>query len=187
MGEVNTMVRKQSADWIRVMPLRERGLRAQASEMSGRVRSERGASLVEFALSVSVMLTFIFGVMVMCTALYSYHFIADAAREGARYAMVRGSECTTYSGFTSNCPISTAGPIQTYVRGLALPGIDANNLNVTAAYSAYPSGTCTPSAACNNPGNQVQVTVSYQLPVKIPFVPAQALTMTSRSQMVIAD
>ena len=180
MEEVSTMARKQSAD-------RECGLRVQAFKMLRHVRSEGGASLVEFALSVSLLVTFIFGVMAMCTALYSYHFIAEAAREGARYAMVRGSGCTAYSGFTSNCPISTAAPIQTYVRSLALPGINANNLNVTAAYSAYPSGTCTPSAACNNPGNQVQVTVSYQLPVKIPFVPAQALTMTSRSQMVIAD
>jgi Flp pilus assembly protein TadG len=181
------VVRRQSLDRIRVMSLRECRFRAQASETLGHARSECGASLVEFALSVMVMLTFILGVMTMCMALYSYHFVAEAAREGARYAIVRGSGCTTYSGFTSNCPISTAAPIQTYVRSLALPGINANNLTVAAVYSAYPSGTCTPSAACNNPGNQVQVTVTYQLPVTIPFVPARTLTMTSRSQMIIAD
>jgi Flp pilus assembly protein TadG len=181
------MVRRQSSDRRPGMLPRERGLRTQASEMPGDGRSEHGAALVEFALSVTALFTFLFGVMVMATALYSYHFVSEAAREGARYAIVRGSGCTTYSGFTSNCPISTAAPIQSYVRSLGFPGIDTNNLTVAAAWSAYPSGTCTPSAACNNPGNQVQVTVSYQLPVKIPFVPARTLTMTSTSQMVIAD
>ena len=163
------------------------GLHLRNAEITGCVNCERGSALVEFALSVTIMATLLFGTMAMSLALYSYHFIAEAAREGSRYAMVRGSSCTAYSGFTSACP-ATPAQIQTYVRSLNFPGINPNQMTVTAAFSAYPTGgTCTPSALCNNPGNQVTVIVSYQLPVSIPFVPARTLTMTSRSQMVIAD
>jgi Flp pilus assembly protein TadG len=184
------MVRK-SAGRMCILSPRECRLRSQDSETVERPRGELGASLVEFALSAMVLLTFLFGIMAMCTALYSYHFVAEAAREGARYAIVRGSSCATYGTFTSNCPLSTTAspsPIQTYLRSLNFPGINMNNLTATAAWSAYPTGgTCTPLATCNNPGNQVQVTVSYQYPLKIPFVPSRTLTMTSRAQMVIAD
>ena len=163
------------------------GLHLRNAEITGCMNCERGSALVEFALSVTIMATLLFGTMAMSLALYSYHFIAEAAREGSRYAMVRGSSCTAYSGFTSACP-ATPAQIQTYVRSLNFPGINPNQMTVIAAFSAYPTGgTCTPSSLCNNPGNQVTVTVSYQLPVSIPFVPARTLTMTSRSQMVIAD
>ena len=181
------VVRRQSLDRIRVMSLRECRFRAQASETLGHARSECGASLVEFALSVMVMLTFILGVMTMCTALYSYHFVAEAAREGARYAIVRGSGCTTYSGFTSNCPISTAAPIQTYVRSLALPGINASNLNRSCGIFGLPFRNLYSVGCMQQSGKPGSGDGNYQLPVTIPFVPARTLTMTSRSQMVIAD
>lgn len=167
--------------------LQKSGLSARSSKTFGRARSERGAALVEFALSTTLLLTVIFGVIGISTALYSYHFISEAAREASRYAMVRGSSCTKYGNLTSNCPATTSAQIQSYVRTLNYPGINVNNLTVTAVWPTT-GAACTPSVTpCNNPGNLVQVTVSYQYPLKIPFVPAQTLTMTSRSQMVIAD
>ena len=91
-----------------VRPLaRECKLRAPDSETTRRARREAGGTLVEFALSATILLTLVFGVMAMCMALYIYHFVSDAAREGARYAMVRGSSCSTYGKFTSDCPLST--------------------------------------------------------------------------------
>jgi Flp pilus assembly protein TadG len=183
---MEAIVRKQSADRIHIMLLRKCRLRAQASEALRHARSERGAAVVEFALSTIVLFTFMFGLMAMCTALYSYDFIAEAAREGSRYAMVRGSSCLQY-GFTSACQVTTSAQVQTYVRGLAFPGINPNNLTVTATWPTT-GAACTPSVTpCNNPGNLVQVTVSYQLPVKVPRELVRSLTMTSRSQMVIAD
>ena len=177
----------QSTTWTYILSLGKYGLRVRDAEMLGHASCQRGSALVEFALSVTIMATLLFGTMAMSMALYSYHFIAEAAREGSRYAMVRGSSCTTYSGFTSSCP-ATPAQIQTYVRSLSFPGINPNQMTVTTIWPTTGS-TCTPSAApnCNNPGNLVQVTVSYQLPVSIPFVPARTLTMSSRSQMVIAD
>ena len=48
--------------------------------------SERGASLVEFALAVTVLLTSMFGVIEFGRALWVHNALTDAARRGARYA-----------------------------------------------------------------------------------------------------
>jgi len=161
-------------------------LRLNGHEAPHPVCSERGSSLVEFALSASILMTLVFGVMVMSMALYSYHFISEAAREGTRYAMVRGSSCSTYGRFTTGCG-ATPAQVQTYVQGLGFPGITAGNMTVTTTWPTTGSA-CTPTAIpCDNPGNLVKVVVSYQFPLTIPFVPARTLTMTSTSQMVISD
>jgi Flp pilus assembly protein TadG len=152
-----------------------------------RTDGERGSAVVEFALSAIVLLTLVFGVIAMCLATYTYHTIADAAREGTRYAMVRGSSCSTYGKLGSPCPVTTSAQVQTYVRSLSFPGINPTSMTVNATWPTT-GATCTPSTTpCNNPGNLVRVTVSYSLPLAIPFVPARTLTMTSSSQMVIAD
>ena len=175
---------RQSTGWIRTW-LRENRLRAQNSGIHGHESSEHGAASVEFALSVTALLTLIFGILAMCMALYSYHFVSEAAREGTRYAMVRGNDCSKYGKFGSNCPITTSAPVQTYVRSLTYPGINTNNMNVT---TTWPTASCSPAITpCNYPGNLVRVSVSYQFPLSIPFIPARTLTMTSQSQMVIAD
>jgi Flp pilus assembly protein TadG len=176
----------RTGDRSPIPPLRECGLRTIGRQALHRARSESGAAIVEFALSAAVLLTVIFGMFAMCTALYSYHFVSEAAREGSRYAMVRGSGCSTYGKFTSNCP-TTSAEVQTYVQSLDYPGITSTNLTVTTTWPTTGSA-CTPTVTpCNNPGNLVKVVVSYQFPLSIPFIPTSTLTMTSTSQMVIAD
>jgi len=138
--------------------------------------------MVEMALSVIVLLTVIFGVFEICLALYTYHFISDAAREGTRFAIVRGSACQS-PGYECN---ATPAQIQTYVQNLGFPGINPTALTVTTAWSPYAYSTCV-SATCNDPGNQVMVTVSYQFPLSIPFIPSSTLSMSSTSSMVISQ
>ncbi len=133
---------------------------------------ERGATMIETVLSFIIILTLTFGIMEACLALYRYHYIAEAAREGTRYAIVRGANC---SGLGSDCPAS-ASDIQTYVKGLGFPGIDSNAMTVTPAWPAS-----------NSPGNPVSVTVLYQYNLSIPFVLSRTLTMSSTSQMVISQ
>ena len=48
--------------------------------------TERGASLVEFAIAVTVFLTAMFGVVEFGRALWTHNALSDAARRGARYA-----------------------------------------------------------------------------------------------------
>lgn len=147
------------------------------------LRDERGSSLVEFALSSTILFMLVFGVIAMALALYSYNVVSESAREATRYAIVRGSACH----FATACP-ATAAQIQTYVKGLDFPGINPSNLTAATTWSVYPAGgTCTPSASCNNPGNQVKVTVSYSFPVAIPFVPKSTISMSSTAEMVISQ
>ena len=146
-------------------------------------RGENGATVIETALASVALLTLFFGVMEMSIALYTYHFVSNAARLASRYAMVRGSQC---SGFTSACPASNAD-IQTYIRGLDFPAIVPANLTVATTWPTTGSA-CTPSATpCNNPGNLVHIKVTYSLPLSIPFMKSSTLSLSSSSQMVISQ
>ncbi|HET7103807.1 MAG TPA: TadE/TadG family type IV pilus assembly protein [Terracidiphilus sp.] len=165
---------------------------------------EEGATLVEIALSSVILLAILFGVIEMSLAFYSYHFISEAAREATRYAIVRGSNsCTSSSNGLTNCdilPTSTGNPIQAYVRGLGYPGINGNQITVTATWwTASFSGTSTvwtsacPGAVdannypCNNPGNKVTVVVNYAFPLSIPFWRATTLNVRSTSSGIIMN
>ena len=148
-----------------------------------RLHGEEGQSLAETAISAVGVLTLFFGVMEMSLALYTYHFLSDAARLATRYAIVRGSSC---SGFASACPAS-ASDVQTFVKNLDFPGIVPANVTVTTTWPTTGS-PCTPSSLpCNNPGNVVKVQVQYTFPLSIPFIPSSNLTMSSTSQMVISQ
>jgi Flp pilus assembly protein TadG len=167
--------------------LRRTSERAQDFQQLG--HSEQGATIVETALSMGLLLGVLLGIMEACLALYSYHFVSEAAREGTRYAIVRGS--TSAADCPSNpvaaCPATQAN-IESYVSSLGYPGIDITAADVSVAWSAYPVGsTCTPSASCNNPGDMVQVTVTYPIHLVLPFASIKALTLSSRSQMVISQ
>lgn len=176
----------QPSDQAFLLLLRKGAAPANRARTPRRLPDERGTALVEFAVSVTLLLTLLLGVMVMCLGLYSYHVTSEAARRGVRYAMVRGSSCSTYGNFSSNCPVTSA-QVQTYVQGLIFPGVNASNLLATTTWPTTGSA-CTPSASpCNNPGNLVKVKVSYTLPVYIPFVSRQTLAMSSTAEMVIAD
>jgi Flp pilus assembly protein TadG len=144
------------------------------------LRGERGTSTIEFALGASLLFMSVVGTIYMAWALYTYNIVSEAAREGARYAIVRGHDCH----FGSPCTSATSGDIQTYVQHLGFPG--SSQMGATAAWFPSPGGgTCTP---CTNiHGNQVQVTVTYSFPVAIPFVPQRTLSMSNTAEMVISQ
>ena len=169
----------------RLLPQSARGLRAVCPRWLRSARKEDGAAIVEFTLSAIILVSLVFGVIGLCMAMYSFHFVSYAAREGTRYAIVRGSSCPA---ILPGCPAPGTGvDVQTYLRGLTYPGIVPGNMTVTTTWPTTGSA-CTPSVTpCDNPGNLIQVTVSYQFPLRIPYVPAQTLTMNSTSQMVISQ
>jgi Flp pilus assembly protein TadG len=149
------------------------------------LRCESGSTLVETAITLTVVLALIFGAIEVGMMLYSYHFVSYAAREGTRYAIVRGSSC---SSFSSACP-AAASDIQNYVSNLGFPGIDITSSDVAVSWASYSQSTATWTACsnCNAPGDQVQVTVTYQVPWALPFLPSGNFQLTSTSAMVISQ
>lgn len=144
---------------------------------------ESGATLVEAAVGLTVLLMMVVGVMQMALALYTYHYTSHAAREGTRYAIVRGSSsCAT---LTTPCNVNSAA-IQSYLRGLPTPGIKSSLISVTATWPS--TLNCTPSATpCNNPTNLVKVTVTYPFPFAAPFITSATVNLSSTSEMVISQ
>jgi Flp pilus assembly protein TadG len=166
-----------------------------AAALSRRSRDDRGASLVETAIAAFVVILLLFGVFDMSLAFYAYHYVSDAAREGSRWAIVRGSRSCIQTPNLSDCN-ATGSEITAYVKGLNYPGIDSSKMDVTAAWLCQ--GTVNGStgdswAACdegttqNAPGNQVQVSVTYHFPLNIPFWSQTTLNVGSTSAMVISQ
>jgi Flp pilus assembly protein TadG len=160
-----------------------------------RAGNERGSAIMETAMSTVIFLTFLFGIFETGFALYTYFFISEAAREGTRYAIVRGSTaggsgtaCASYSAY--DCQASKA-QIKSYIQNLGLPGINPANMTIPdPVWTAYTNAANTCPASpnpCNSPGNQVAITVQYNFPFVLPFAPKLTYTMSSTSAMIIAQ
>jgi Flp pilus assembly protein TadG len=157
------------------------------------IRGDEGSSLVEMAIAIPVFLSVLIGIMIVVLSLYANHFVADAAREASRYAMVRGGNCSTNTPSLANCPI-TPSALQTWVKNLGYPGLNPNNLTVTTTFlnattSGSPPTTSWSACAgtCNSPGNMVKVVVTYGYPLNIPFWRNTTLNLSSASEMVISQ
>lgn len=160
------------------------------------VRKENGSALVETAFASIIVLALLFGMFEAFFALYGYHYISFAAREGARYAAVRGYYCSTDSSSLPNCPANQTNLVS-YVKGLDYPGINANDITVTPTWyytnvnvPTYPPvyTSCGQTATgCNLPGMLVQVQVTYAVPVPVPFLSTFTYNMTSTSTMTITQ
>lgn len=150
------------------------------------LRNDSGATLVEFAISFSVVLMMLFGIIQCCLMVYTLDYVSDAARQATRYAIVRGSNCTGMP----DCGINSAG-IQTYLQGVPYPGINMNSLTATttwlSASSTQPTTWTACGTQCNSPGNAVQVHVTYGFPLDIPFWKNTTINLSSTSQMVISN
>lgn len=142
--------------------------------------SERGASLVETTIVMGVVLAMIFAVIDFGRAMYTYAFVAQLAREGARWAIVRGAQCTQLD----HCNASSSD-VQTYVQSLSEGATTASNIGATAQWPTCPAG----AASTNSPGCTVQVKVTYPFKFMLPYMPGpnMQITMSSTSQMVISQ
>ena len=137
--------------------------------------------MVEFALVLIGFLTLLIGLLDFGRALYVYHFVSYAARDGVRYAMVRGASCTT---FTTACP-AAASDVTNYLKTTVLPpGINPSALTVTTTWPGNNRG-CT--GAVNSPGCVVKVNVQYNFSFFIPFISQPTTSMNGTSQMVISQ
>jgi Flp pilus assembly protein TadG len=151
---------------------------------------EEGSGLVETALASTVFLAILMGIFQMSLAFYTLHYLSDAAREGSRYAMVRGSTSCTNTPDLSNCDV-TSDQVQTYVRGIAYPGITSSRLTVTSTWmsasSTQPTTVDVHHRHLQRPGQPGEGGSAYTYPLSVPFVPSLSFSLTSTSKMVISQ
>ena len=138
---------------------------------------ERGSSMVEFAIAAAALMLFVFGIFEFARALYAYHTVSNAARLGARWAIVRGANCSVLD----HCQ-ATQADVQNYVQSQVVAAMNASSITVSVSWPG--SGTC---ASSNARGCPVQVTVNYPFAFDLPFISTQTLTISSSSQMTIAN
>ncbi len=102
-------------------------------------KRERGATLVEFAIGATVFLTAMFAVIEFGRALWVHNALTDAARRGARYAVLNPSSS---EGAVKNVVVfgDPAGGSQPLVENLT-----TNNVNVTYSSFSLDSGTASVS------------------------------------------
>jgi len=144
---------------------------------------ERGASLPEMAIAATAVLMLIFGIVDFGRAMYTYGFVSNLAREGARYAIVRGStSCTNSNNELSDCN-ATAADIQSYVQSLSEGATIASSIDVATPTYSCPNG----ATATNAPGCTIAVQVTYPFKFVMGFMPKATLDISSTSTMVISQ
>jgi Flp pilus assembly protein TadG len=172
LGKVNA-TRRRTALALRAVPQRWGRCAAWVGRSKDLAQSEIGGSMIEFALSLTALMTFVFVLMEVCIVFYTYGMISECAREATRYAIVRGSTCLTSS--STSCTAS-ATTISNYAKGLGYPNIGGGTLAVGTTF--IPSGN-------QAPGSQVKVDIKYTVSIKVPFVPKNSLQLDSSSEMYI--
>lgn len=95
-------------------------------------KTERGASLVEFAIAATVFLTVVFAVVEFGRALWVHNALSDAARRGARYAVLHKAtdiddvkKIVVYGDLTETTPLLdnlTTGNVDVVYSGFNLDG-----------------------------------------------------------------
>ena len=130
----------------------------------GRRGLQRGAFIVEAALIVLPFLLMIFGIIEFGVVIRAYNFVSYAAREGTRYASVRGAE--------SGVPAS-ATQVSDFVKRQAV-GLVASNMTVATTW-----------VPDNKRGSSVRVQVSYSMPGVTGLILPRGVRMRSTSQTVI--
>jgi hypothetical protein len=138
---------------IRMATARKRAYRAGAFR-----RNSRGAVQIEFILSILTIIFLIFGMWELIMIVHTMNVLSDAAKEGVRYAIVRGDDFPP--GYQSGPGNTSAieGKVKEYA-ALTLHDVSAISVSVT-----YPDGS-------NTPPNRVRVVVAYT------FVPYTALNI----------
>ena len=140
-------------------------------------RGERGQGLLEFALAGLGLFMLILGTIDVGRAVWNYNTLAQATREGTRYAIVHGVHSSDPSGPGSsyytppNQDTKVTERVQTFAKGL-----DPALLTVEAE---WPDGT-------NEVNQRIRVTSRYTYEPMFDFLGIASFDITSSSTMSIA-
>jgi Flp pilus assembly protein TadG len=143
-------------------------------------RRSAGQAMVEFALVAPIFFVLLFAIIEGGRFIVYYETLNNATREGARYAIVHGSN--------SSCP---SGPMPP---GVTAPGChDASGARVVQRVEDTAFGllggavAVTPTWGPLGNGREAEVTVeaSYTYQTLVPIIPLPSITISAESTLVI--
>lgn len=138
-----------------------------------------GATVVEFAAVSTIFCFFLFGILEYTLFLYTYDVMQNAAREGARYAVVNSEDA------------NLVADTQTYVQSLMM---GLNNTNTNYVCNVYLSSNTGANVNSTTPVANattatfgqpicVQITLTYKPLTPAFFLPSSAFTMQTMCYM----
>ncbi len=138
---------------------------------------EKGSAVLEFTLSVWMLLLVTFLIFEFCMTVYTYSVLGNAAREGVRYAVVHGTDNSSCSGPSSGCGDSAGSNVTSVVNGYA--AVSFHDLSGMTVTPSWPDGTSTPSS-------RVVVTITYPyIPyLQVPGFSAPTMKVTAEGRVV---
>jgi len=123
--------------------------RSKRSQFAEPRQSERGQSLVELAMSLTIIMMLLAGAVDFSIAYFSFSAMQDAAQEGALYGSIN--------------PTDEAG-IVTRVRSASTNPVDLSDAGLVDVVVTVSGDSCE--------GDEVRVNVIYDYPVSMPFIGA---------------
>lgn len=131
-------------------------------------RDSRGQAQIEFVLTILFVLLLIFGIIELILLIHTYNVLADAAKEGVRYAVVHGCDFNS-SNCSGTCAFATPSPptcsdagadnVKAWARHFAVASLhNTSAMTFNVCYTADGGATCT---ATSDAPNMVKVTVTY--------------------------
>ena len=151
----------------------------------------RGQALAEFALVAPIFFLLLFGVIEGGRFIFYYETLNNATREGARYAIVHGSNSSQPSGpmppgSTRASSDPDGGDVQARVRSTAI-GMDPTAITFPEI-NACPSAPGAPNP-CWYPNNGRSETVTvralFTYATLIPLLPLPPITVQAESTLVV--
>ena len=152
----------------------------------------RGAYILELSIVLVVFLVTTFGMLDLGSAVFRYHVLSDAARQGARRAIVHGQLATVegvwgpaqigpVAATTTGVPIvDGSGPNPNDGIAKMLVGCDPSKTYITVNWNLNGSSGTT---ASNTQGSNVRVTVTSPYTPFMPFLSGGTLSASSTMQV----
>ena len=130
--------------------------------MTTRNGKQSGQALTELPIIMGLFAMLTFGTLDAGRLIYNYGAVSFSAREGVRWAIVRGS---------ASGRAASADDISNYVKSMSM-GVP---VNVSVSWSPD-----------NQPGSAVVVTVQNDFSAMTPFFVPTSMKLTSSSRMIIS-
>lgn len=148
--------------------------------MPAAAKIRRGTTSIEFAITCPIVFFLVFAVIVGGLGVFRYQEVAAMAREGARWACVRGAE---YANDTGQ-PAATAADVYNNAILPGAVGLNTSQISYSVTWNETNEVLHVDEDVQHPVGNTVTVTVSYQWIPEMYLVGPYNLTSTSTAQMV---